>query len=926
MAANTSKTSRPVVALLFGLAATLVVAVLHVAGLDRRMELASLDFRFKYFSGAPNNQRIVQVKIDENSLDQLGRWPWPRTELAGIIETLNQCGASVIALDIILPEPQETRYESGAWRIYHTDDSALLGVGTPLPVFDDAALAAAICNGGNVMVPMHVDTQEAGQPPLESFLAERIQARTNLAASEARQALSGDPRFAGDDAPDEASFTKAYLDTRSLAALSRLALPARQMAVFPLKFGRIIPPLVLFAKHAVASGFVTIDPDFDGVVRRMPLLMGNGDRAYLQFGLAMAAGELARIYDGPVSVKPEPAALTLVCEGKIGTVERRIPVDRDGYMLVNWIRPRKDHTQKLEVSAAQVSAIGRKKQQLKRNAARRRILQAELAQKLHQQELEGLFRQADRLYLQRSALEFRLQRAELFAPAAAEALRGALAEARRQEQAVELQIDAKADDLLDEFYTQGMSADDPTYQRIVAVRRELTENIPQADREIREKIDAETAALREIVAGKICLMGSTAAGAADFVPTPVAKRMPGMATHLNLFNTIISGRFVSQANFATGILVILLSGALVSVLAATRPVWLAGPLTLLLGAAYALFNVVVVFGVLEVWLVLLAPVVAMVAAFAAVSAYRQLTEERAKREIRGLFAHALSPTLVDRLLEDPSLMRLGGEKRSVTCFFSDLAGFTPLSESLGEQQTVQLLNRYFDRMTEVIQDRHGGYLNKFLGDGILAFFGAPVTQDDHPARAIRAALDCQQAVDDLNVVLGEEFGSGTALTCRIGIATGDVMVGNCGSTHRMDYTAIGDTVNFSSRLESANKAFGTRILVARESWQQAAAGDVLARPMGRILVVGKNEPVAVWNLLGYGAESSEPQRRALAEWAMGVEHFAQRDFEAAAGIFEQLTDSLPDDKAVRVYLDQCRQYAEDPPGDDWPGALQLMQK
>jgi len=114
MHASTSKTSRPVVALLFGLAATLVVAVLHVAGLDRRMELSALDFRFKYFSGAPANERIVEVKIDENSLDQLGRWPWPRTELAGIIETLNRCGASVIALDIILPEPQETRYESGA--------------------------------------------------------------------------------------------------------------------------------------------------------------------------------------------------------------------------------------------------------------------------------------------------------------------------------------------------------------------------------------------------------------------------------------------------------------------------------------------------------------------------------------------------------------------------------------------------------------------------------------------------------------------------------------------------------------------------------------------------------------------------------------------------------------------------------------------
>ena len=160
-----------------------------------------------------------------------------------------------------------------------------------------------------------------------------------------------------------------------------------------------------------------------------------------------------------------------------------------------------------------------------------------------------------------------------------------------------------------------------------------------------------------------------------------------------------------------------------------------------MAVAYAAFNASVVFGVMNCWLAVWHPLMAMVAGFAMVTAYRQLTEERAKRRIRALFAHAMSPALVDRLLEDPSVARLGGERRVVTCFFSDMAGFTSLSERLGEQGTVSLLNRYFDRMTDVIQNRNGGYLNKFLGDGLFVFFGAPVFQDDHPARAIRAAID-----------------------------------------------------------------------------------------------------------------------------------------------------------------------------------------
>ena len=390
--------------------------------------------------------------------------------------------------------------------------------------------------------------------------------------------------------------------------------------------------------------------------------------------------------------------------------------------------------------------------------------------------------------------------------------------------------------------------------------------------------------------------------------------------------TIASGAFVRRPHPTIDVLAILFAGALVTLITARRSVLQAFPLALALGGAYAALNALVFFALLNVVLVFWMPIEAMAASFAVVTAYRQLTEERAKRRIRGLFAHALSPALVDRLIEDPSLARLGGERRVLSCFFSDLWGFTALSEALGEQRTVRLLNRYFDRMTEVIQTRRGGYLNKFLGDGIFVFFGAPVFQDDHAARSVQAAIDCQDEVARVNAELAEEYPHPPRLRSRIGITTGEVMVGNCGSTQRMDYTAIGDTVNLASRLESANKFFGTGILVSDQTWQAAGVDGILARPLGQVVVVGKTEPVKIWNVLARSGELDSAVEQACAEFSRGVELFAAGKFAESAEAFQAALKLSPDDGPAKVFLGLCRAYIASPPTGAWDGAVHLTEK
>lgn len=205
--------------MLLGLAATVVVICLHVSGLEDRLELQALDFRFRHFATAPQNSNVVHVDIDDGSLEELGRWPWPRGLLAGIVTTLHECGAAALAVDIIMPEPQKTRYVSAEHELYTTDSAGLIGPGKPQAVFDDVELAEAMQSAGRVFVPMHVRPGEGQTPPAVARLAEWIRAKPGLSAAEAKAAGARIGLLTGDGRIDEEQFTKTYLAARSLAEM-----------------------------------------------------------------------------------------------------------------------------------------------------------------------------------------------------------------------------------------------------------------------------------------------------------------------------------------------------------------------------------------------------------------------------------------------------------------------------------------------------------------------------------------------------------------------------------------------------------------------------------------------------------------------------------------------------------------------------------
>jgi adenylate cyclase len=311
---------------------------------------------------------------------------------------------------------------------------------------------------------------------------------------------------------------------------------------------------------------------------------------------------------------------------------------------------------------------------------------------------------------------------------------------------------------------------------------------------------------------------------------------------------------------------------------------------------------------------LVAPIAAGAAAWIGSTALQAALAQRDQRRITRQFKTRVAPELVDWLVEHPDALSMAGEPREVTAFFVDLAGFTSLAEELGAPKTVALLNRCMTAATDALT-ANGAYVNKYLGDGLMAFWSAFRPDPEQAAHACRAALAVQAALADVV--------EGARVTARIGIATGRVIVGDCGAPPRLhDYTAIGDAINLAARLESANKQFGTQILVDGRTREQAGDGSLRFRSCGRVAVVGQTTPVDLHELV---AEDGPPDAtdavEAIELTEAAVEAFRDGDLERSSELFLRLEAEAGPSKLAGVYLDAI---ARAPSGFD--GVLRLQSK
>jgi class 3 adenylate cyclase/CHASE2 domain-containing sensor protein len=430
------------------------------------------------------------------------------------------------------------------------------------------------------------------------------------------------------------------------------------------------------------------------------------------------------------------------------------------------------------------------------------------------------------------------------------------------------------------------------------------------------------------IEGKILFYGLTATGTEDLNVTPFQGDYPMVGIYPNVMNTILLKQFIRRIPPWIDALLTFAFGVLLSLVIPR--------LRVLMGAGFVLV-VVVLYAIIAFlalshagwWLDAVGPLMTLVVGYLAITIYGYVIKEREKEFVQGAFGHYLSPAVVDEIMTNPDMInQLGGEERVMTSFFSDVASFSTISECLTPSELVHFINDYLSEMCDIIE-HYGGTIDKFEGDAILAFFGAPAVLEDHAMRGTLSCIDQQRKLLELREQWATDRSLPPALYglwdnwtaqgrifahVRMGMTAGPMVVGNMGSRTRTDYTMMGDTVNLAARFESGQKIYGTGIMVNGAIYE-AVKDAVEARKLDLIQVMGKEEPVIAYEILERKGELNSTKSEVLELYNQGLATYERFDFVEAKKLFDRALQTDPTDGPSALYADRCEDFAINPPDD-----------
>jgi len=969
--------------LLIGAAITAVMCTLVATGVSDHLEHRALDFHFRRFNHIDASERIVHVDITTEAIERSSRWPWPRDRLAGIIDTLHQAGASIIAQDLILPEPEADKYEVPSRDPYAVltggiETMGIAGQGTWIEA--DKLYAAAMRRAGNVYIGVDFEGPDAGLTPtaeerqrdgvkrrvapmlhedfgldaatisselgievtyINNYIISDLKRRVAIARVDElitedptitfdavhRRILGRPPTYINADLTD---LKRAYAHVLGVREVLAKCGPVPAGLVGKIRqVHHLTPPWHLLAESVQGVGFVVFARhQIGGVVRFQELMVDFRGRLVKQLGFAIACEALG-IRDEQLHMD-DNGDLRIDADANLARPAFHVQLNDDRQMLVNWhTAPSWDKSFDPHLPVEKILEVLNLRMVIEDNRKQIEILRAEIADRFlgGEEKLTYAALVTKQVSLRKDLHDLRRDGADSEPLESAQrALHEVVAARDRMDRELEANVKLWHDDV------QSVTAADEDERRYIDQVREayrwIESSIPQ-----RKKINAVNdedlhALLTDLMKrlkGTICVLGYTATAVADFMVSPVFVQAPGVMTHTNLVNTFLQNRFIRRTQPLGSMLIVAVAG-----LGAVLVTLSFGPVRSLLFVLSAMViyffgHAVVLFGRYGVWATSVMPLLTIFVAWAFVTLYRQLTEERSKRHVAKALGQYTSPAIAQNIVEAST--DLSPREGVVTCYFSDLKGFTTISERLGAERTKAILNPYFEAMSEVLI-RRGAMINKYIGDAVFAFFNAPLFAcPDHERACCHAALESVEALRTLKS--GERYGDLREdlqrLEMRLGVNTGPVFVGDYGSENKLDYTCIGDTVNLAARLEPANKVFGTVIMISENTYS-AVTGEFEVRHLGGLQVKGKQQSVQVYELLSRSGELDDEQRRFAELFGRAVVAFQSRDFYAAAATFGTCLELRPGDPGAARYLAVIALYKTAPPPDDWNGALELTEK
>jgi class 3 adenylate cyclase/CHASE2 domain-containing sensor protein len=933
-----------------GLLLTAVVIALDWLGLLAPFERFLYDTRARYcqFFTPPPTDKIVHLDIDDASLQEIGRFPWPRTRLAEMIDEIRVAGAKVIGLDIIFPEPQETRYEP-------------LPDGSVRAIEDDKNFADAVARAGNVLVPVSTELEQPGRrPELFTAITNLLMQDLELSQAELAAKLRGTsydtPTLAAQvrqhflRARDEAMFQRVSMllelgqqelatvkpqlaprahesaQTTDVVHLMEKMLPraqaVRRLIEFTLPVPPGAPPLLrsnseqiafpLLCNAARYSGTVEVVKDPDGIVRSIPLFIEYRGRLMPHMTLAAPCAMLdvpmdqVRIEGGSVVIPvPDAPPIRIPVRttrsesfGRVGML-MDIPwfgaAGADEWLTMYDPPRHEDSAQHLPLRS--VWAVRQFEQDIGKNDS-----YTDEALYAVDQAYKGTFEKCAAFLARPAVQRSRADRAA----AVAETLRD---------------MSGLADiPALQRAKPGELNNDDRKYLiTFLALQR-----AQQTNQKLETQIQKQRAELRAKLEGRYALIAWTAKGVTDFYSTSLHPTCPGGVIQGVVFNAILTRHLWSTPHWWVTLLCTAVIGVATTAIVALWPTKPALLLTILLVAGYAALNGIVFFDWGNGIVGAAGPITAAAVLWFGLTLARFIWEQVERARITDRFRSRVDPAIVRAVIENPDMVRFDGQMKEMTVVFTDLAGFTTLSEKLRER-TVPLLNEYMSRMLPIIR-ANAGIWNKFLGDGIMFFFNAPQDNTRHARDAVFTVLEMQKAMEPFNHRLFERGLPHVAM--RAGISTGLMIVGDAGSldpdNRASDYTVLGDDVNLGARLESANKALGSRVLMNGRTAELLDSEFVL-RPMGRLRVVGKTEGVDTFEALCLSRDATDKHQSLAQLSTRVVACFKSAEFQSCIDAARELENAHGSSKFTQLYMYLSKQYLVEPP-DTFDGQIVLVEK
>lgn len=949
-----------------GLLSVLAALTLHLLGGLAWLERLTLDWRAQWFgasSPGPSDQLVV-IAIDQGALDTIGRWPWPRGQLAMIIRELKRAGAKTVALDLLLDDPQEV--------LLTRAPGAAGNAGELQEIDGDALLAEAIRDHGGVVLA--TGFQFTAESEEEGGTATSSDSTSSANAVNAESTRRGSWRVPLTKVYSELAQKPALMDVGINEAVEQLRgkLLSKELASIPkgphvarlaaeIGSARVLmrhartssvpspagmetlavsqepsTPVEVLGAGAARIGNVTFDTyDPDGQTRRIPLWVMHHGRLWPNLGLAAAM--LHRGVDvSTVRVTPGRTEIELGEQKRVmPTAPARVSSGVvDGLHYVTW--PRSLVDKPAELRGWQWPFYDEKNGRPAEVAIGRVYQPTDLNKRINENlaQVDRVFRLAV-LSGATGGAEAKDNAGSLLSKAEARELTGVLEQLSRLTSDDELWADysgavkqAWADvqpRVKGELETlqgkgEGGSERAALLKEALSAMPKLLGEVDQGLRQI-AMVRAE---LKRLLDGKLCFVGWVATGAkADFVSTSIDPRTPGVHLHVAVANAVLTGFQKVQGPAwldTTLVLVIGLAGTFIGVRASV----VAAPIitAMVIAAWFAIAGLII----WDRWGVIVSVSGPSASAFfglVGVFVHRLLVEQAARRRTEERFKSRVAPQLVDILVNNPEMDTMKPQRRELSVMFTDLQGFTTTAERLGEVKTAEVLARFLGTMTDVVL-AHGATFDKYIGDAIVTFWGAPIENEYHAADACKAVLEMIRTLEQMNG-RGEfdEVGAG-GLVMRVGLMAGDVMVGDFGAPPKnSSYTTLGDTTNLAARLEGANKVFGSRILVGQrlrdtaevhakklvEAGQGKRAPVLKWRRLGRVRVKGKLEPITVFELVG----DLQPKGERTQAWIDLTEKlvgaYERGDFDACDAAIMEYQQSFGDSPLLDLYRSHMIEWA-----------------